>query len=513
MLAISEDQVIERIRADNPWWDPPHEIGRRFGHMRPRAYFDLVFRLIEQRSPKRALILMGPRRVGKTVMLYQAIGRLIQASAAPTSLCYINVELPLYNGLGIEQFVNLARRASGADKNGPLFFFFDEIQYLREWEVHLKTAVDAHDEIKFIASGSAAAALRLKSNESGAGRFTDFTLPPLTFFEYLDLLGKLDLVKIEDPGELGAGKTPKRRYGQFSAPDIDALNEQFLGYLNFGGYPEVIFSPEIQADPGRYIRSDIIDKVLLRDLPSLYGIQDIQELNSLFTSLAYNTGNEVSLEGLSQNSGVAKNTIKKYIEYLEAAFLIKIVQRVDRAAKTFKRANFFKVYLTNPSMRSALFAPLQADDDAMGSLVETAIFAQWFHSPSIRLHYARWNDGEVDIVSLQNNMKPNWVVEVKWSDAYEEDPRKLKSLLHFCGDHEGCYASVTSRTKSSVKEVNGITIEFCPASLYCFLLGYNLIRGQIALSRLTKDESIAAPDRGSPVIPTRKKRDKRKKRG
>jgi predicted AAA+ superfamily ATPase len=483
MLVISEDQVLERIKAENPWWEPPHEIGSRFSAMQPRAYFDLVFRLIEQRSPKRAMILMGPRRVGKTVILHQAIERLIQSGVAPTSLCYINVESPLYNGLGIEQFVKLARKASGAEKQGQFFFFFDEIQYLREWEVHLKTAVDAYDEIKFVASGSAAAALRLKSTESGAGRFTDFMLPPLTFFEYLDLLGKTaDLVKIEDLEKESEQKTSYRRRLQFTPIDIEALNAQFLNYLNFGGYPEVIFSKDIQADPGRYIRSDIIDKVLLRDLPSLYGIQDIQELNSLFTTLAYNTGNEVSLEGLSKNSGVAKNTIKKYIEYLEAAFLIKIVHRVDRSAKAFKRANFFKVYLTNPSMRSALFAPLKADDDAMGRLVETAIFAQWFHSPDTSLHYARWNDGEVDMISVQNNIQPNWAVEVKWSDAYEEDPRKLKSLLQFCGNHQGCWAGATTRTKSSVQEINGVTVDFRPASLYCFSLGYNLIRGRIGSS-------------------------------
>jgi uncharacterized protein len=119
--------------------------------------------------------------------------------------------------------------------------------------------------------------------------------------------------------------------------------------------------------------------LLLRDLPSLYGIQDIQELNSLFTMLAYNTAGEVSLEGLSQNSGVAKNTIKRYVEYLESAFLIKVVHRVERSAKRFKRANFFKVYLTNPCMRSALFSPLDPSSDEMGNLVETGVFSQWFH--------------------------------------------------------------------------------------------------------------------------------------
>ncbi|MEN6406004.1 MAG: ATP-binding protein [Thermoguttaceae bacterium] len=484
MLRISEEQVVERIRADNPWWVPPNQINPRISRMRPRAYFDLVLNLIRQRLPKRALILMGPRRVGKTVMLWQAIKSLIQDGVSPTSLCYINIESPLYNGLGIEQLIKLGSKASGGGKDEPSFFFFDEIQYLREWEVHLKTAVDTYDKIKFVASGSAAAALRLKSTESGAGRFTDFMLPPLTFFEYLDLLGKNDLVTIDD-----SSARP-----QFSARDINALNEQFIAYLNFGGYPEVIFSEEIQANPGRYIRNDIIDKVLLRDLPSLYGIQDIQELNSLFTSLAYNTGNEVSLEELSQNSGVAKNTIKRYIEYLEAAFLIKIVHRVDRSAKAFKRANFFKVYLTNPSMRSALFAPLKPDDDLIGNLVETAVFAQWFHSPNTHLHYARWNDGEVDIVSLRGNMTPDWAVEVKWSDLFEENPKKLKSLLYFCADHHDCKVMVTSQTKESVKTVDGVTITFQPASLYCFLLGYNLIRGQTNRSHAQPVKAVAATD-------------------
>ena len=75
--------------------------------------------------------------------------------------------------------------------------------------------------------------------------------------------------------------------------------------------------------------------MLLRDLPSLYGIQDIQELNSLFTTLAFNSADEVSLEALSKDSGVSKNTLKKYIEYLEAAFLIRKVHRVDENARRF----------------------------------------------------------------------------------------------------------------------------------------------------------------------------------
>ena len=318
--------------------------------LKPRAYFDLFLPLLTEREVRRAIVLMGPRRVGKTVLIHHAIQALINDGVRPQTICYISVDNPLYNGLSLEKLLDSYGQSTGLDpKSEQIYVFFDEIQYMRAWEVHLKSAVDAYANIKFTASGSAAAALRLKSEESGAGRFTDFPLPPLTFYEYLHLLDRTDMLK--PPAASG-----EPGLGFFVPEDIDSVNEQFLEYLNFGGYPEVIFSPQIQQDPARFIKSDIIDKVLLRDLPSLYGISDIQELNYLFTTLAFNTANEISLGELAQNSGVAKNTIKRYIDYLEAAFLIKIVHRVDHNAKRFKRANFFKVYLTNPSMRAALFS-------------------------------------------------------------------------------------------------------------------------------------------------------------
>jgi uncharacterized protein len=276
---------------------------------------------------------------------------------------------------------------------------------LRDWEVHLKILVDDNPSMKAVASGSAAAALSLKSRESGAGRFTDFLLPPLTFYEYLDLVGDLGLVAEEAIEGV--------RF--FRATDIEQLNRRFIHYLNFGGYPEILFTPAAQADPGRFIKSDIIDKVLLRDLPSLYGISDIQELNRLFTSLAFNTADEVSLQELASDSGVAKNTLKRYTTYLEAAFLIRVVHRVDESAKRFKRARNFKVYLTNPSMRAALFSPVDESSEEVSALAETAIFSQWFHSDELNLYYARWKDGEVDIVRLGADQRVRWAVEVKWS--------------------------------------------------------------------------------------------------
>ncbi len=484
MKYIPKHEVAQRLKSENLWWEKPHLIPSRFSKHKPRPYLEMFYPSITEKNIQRAVVLLGPRRIGKTVLLHHTIQKLIANDIAPLKICYISVDHPLYNGLDLESFLESYKEATGVDyKMEECFIFFDEIQYLKDWEIYLKSLVDTYKNIKCITSGSSAAALRLKSIESGAGRFTNFLLPPLTFYEYLILLKETNLVHVH--------KSERGFLDGFVTEDIDGLNRCFIDYLNFGGYPEVALSEEIQKNPGQFVKSDIIDKVLLRDLPSLYGVQDIQELNYLFTTLAYNTAQEISLEKLSQGSGVAKNTIKRYIEYLEAAFLIKTIHRVDRTAKRFRRANFFKVYLTNPSMKAALFNLVSENDESMGNLVETAVFSQWFHVPELLLHYARWAGGEVDIVLLGPKQKAEWSIEVKWSDRYFEHPEELKSVIQFCHEQNLTQAMVTTKTIQKVKMFKNVNLYFTPASLYCYMLGYNVIHRQALLSGLAKNGEIS----------------------
>ena len=426
--------------------------------------------MLRQDGPQRALLLLGPRRVGKTILVFHSIDDLLQRGIAGRDILYISLETPTFFGQSLESLVRRFQKIFERPAGTPLFVFFDEIQYLKGWEVHLKSLVDSFRSIQFVATGSAAAALKHKSAESGAGRFTEYVLPPLTFFEYLRFIGSEDALIVQDGDRDDAGR--------FRARDIHGLNDAFVNYVNFGGYPEAVFSEIVRKNPRRYIKSDIIDKVLLRDLPSLYGIADVQELNSLFNTVAYNSAQEISVEDLSQSSGVSKPTIAKYLEYLEAAFLIKRLRRIDQNAARFRKAMTFKVYLTNSTMRSALFAPLDADDAAMGHMVETAVFSQWLHNASYieSLHYARWKKGEVDLVSLDSAQRPRFAVEVKWSDRAPNDTKEIKPLLEFARSNTLVRRPlVTTRTISDIKIMDGVEIEFTPASLHCYTVGRNTL--------------------------------------
>lgn len=467
MKTISDAEILKKIRFENPWWENGPSVSNFYKSMRPRAYLGNILKLIREQSVNRALVLMGPRRVGKTVLLHHAIQQLMEHGINSKKICYISIDAPIYTGCSLDHLLELCAGIFEGQTLEGGYIFFDEIQYLKNWEIHLKKLVDDYKGVKFVVSGSAAAALRLKSIESGAGRFTNFYLPPLTFYEYLSLLDKEALIDI----------SAVKNEGDFDAPkDINELNKEFVNYLNYGGYPEALFSEAIKGDPQRYIKSDIIDKVLLKDIPGLYGIHDIQELNRLFTMLAFNSGYELSLDKLSVGSGVAKNTIKKYLEYLEAAFLITILHRVDQSGKQFKRANFFKVYLANPSMRCALFGPISEGDEAMGHMTETAIISQWLHSEGFdKLSYARWREGEVDLVYL-HDQKPRWCTEIKWSNRFFEKPQELHNLTTFAKKHSLSKALVTSIDKRGVQVQNGISLVFVEASIYSYTVGRNTIR-------------------------------------
>ena len=111
----------------------------------------------------------------------------------------------------------------------------------------------------------------------------------------------------------------------------------------------------------------------------------------------------------------------------------------------------------------------------MGGLAETGVFSQWFHNTSGKLHYARWENGEVDIVSLGQDQKPDWAVEVKWSDHHVERREELQNTLDFCKYNDIYNVTITTKTIKTTKIIDGVEVSFVPTSVYCYTVGYNLV--------------------------------------
>lgn len=462
-------ELERRLIIDNPWW-VKGQIPKFYSDMSPRPMIDAFSAAVEAKDIKRAPILMGPRRVGKTVLLYHCIQKLLSQGVESKKIVYMSLDTPIYGGIGLEILLHIASETSGCDIEG-MYIFFDEIQYLQNWEQHLKSLIDTYHNTKFIGSGSAAAALKMKSRESGAGRFTDFILPPLSFAEFLEMSGKGNLVESVDVAD---------SWLKYSTCNLDELNLAFMEYLNIGGYPEVLFSMQQRKELHRYIKDDIVEKVLLRDLPSLYGIGDTQELNRFFAHIAFRSGDEFSYQNLSEDSGISKDTVKKYITYLEAAYLIKVVNRLDQNAKRFQRTTTFKIYLTSPILRNALFSAIKEGDDMFGAMVETALIDQWLMSEEDGPYYANWHQGrqkgEVDMVWVDAMQKAKEVVEVKWSDRFAHDSRELKSLKAFISVNPSVKTIiVTTKSVTKIEATEFGNINFIPSSLYAYQISKGFI--------------------------------------
>ena len=452
--SISKNELLDRLEESNPWWKG---VSYNFPLKKKRDYFKSFQNLVLNKKVQRAVVLMGPRRVGKTVLLKQFVHYVLKNKKfLPSYILFVSVDDPIFNDISLEKLIELFQEKNKLNKKKKKLIIFDEIQYLKDWERHLKVLVDKYPNIKFIVSGSAAATLKRKSSESGAGRFTDFFLPPLTFKEFINL-------------------SPKGK-----PTSIKKWNQEFLNYINFGGYPEPIFNKDIQKDVQRFIREDVIDKVLLKDLPSLYGISDTQELNRFFVTLAFNSGNEISLDGLCTKLGMVKNTIIKYLEYLESSFLIKRVYKVDDSFRRFKRVRTFKAYLTNPSMYASLFRPIKEEGNDIDHIIETAVFSQHFHTEESlkgQIFYAKWKrsnkDYEVDLVRTDGVYKPMSFLEIKWSDRHLTNTQEeLKGLLDLAIKHKQQTVFTTSKTKLDEKKIiyenHNLNIIYLPCSNFCY---------------------------------------------
>jgi hypothetical protein len=462
LTKVPESELVRRLAFDNPWWQTG-SVPDRFRGWPRRLYFDGFWKLFVESPLRRAVLLMGPRRVGKTVLLTQAVQQLIDEKVPPTRILYASLDTPTYIGLSLERLLLLFMDMHGHDRASELFVVFDEVQYLPDWEVHLKSLVDSYPDMRFAASGSAAAALKMKGRESGAGRFTDYMLPPLGFTEYLRFVGAEE--KLADP-ETGAVR------------DVEALNAAFLDYAAYGGFPEPVSESAARLDIDRFLAADIIERVVLRDLPTLYGVGDVKELKQLLTWVAYNTGLEVSYEKLAADAGVAKNTLRKYLDFLEAAFLVQRLERIDQSARRFRRATHFKLYLANPTLRTAFFGPIGADDPAMGRLAETALFAQLAQTRYFPdAYYARWDGGEVDCVLLARGTQKPWeALEIKWTDRAAAKPREsLGTLADFCRRNGLDRATATTRSAAGRLSLDDVEIDLVPLSLWCYRLGRKLV--------------------------------------
>lgn len=476
MHTISDNDLFQRLVFDNPWWSLRPETEVRFKQPNQRVQFPAIRQRFLTLSPARALVLAGPLRAGKTVLMRQMIASLIRDGVPPTAVFYAPLTTPSYTTTDIGTLFEMFCRRFRHGPDAKLYVMFDEVQYLPEWRRDVLALAEARPNARFLCAVSSLAPALTTGQTSDDGRLETYVLPPLSFLEFLRFRGSEDTLFGKDAAGVRV----------FREAEVPTLNEEFLRYINFGGFPEGILTRTEGAPAPTFVRDGLADRVLHKDLGSLSAINDTSELNRLFAILTFNTGREISIEDLAGLTGTAKNTLRKYLDHLESSFLIRRLRRVDQNAEAFQRAVAFRAYLTTPCLYTALFGPLGWDSEALPRLILNALVAQVLDAADFdTFAYASWRGGEVDLVTIDPvSGLPDHMADLDWDEKYAQGRRRPSVLARFAR-HTNPNAIVRILTRSTLRRGNmrGLAIDLMPAALYAYFLQRD---------RLTRQQQVLA---------------------
>lgn len=378
---INKEIIKKYIEKANPWWNENFKLNLE---IKEREIYKEIERYI---STKQIISLTGLRRVGKTTLMFKLLKQRLEIGIEKINIFYFSFdeffEIRLFDL--IEIYEELTKKLNNSEK---YFFFFDEIQKIKNWSEQIKAIYDLNPNIKFFISGSESLFIRRKSKESLAGRIYEFKISPLSFKEFLEFRNfKLNNLFLQR----------------------EEIIKNFKQFLLTNGFPEIINVPEEESR--KYMGEGIIDKILFRDLLEVFDVTNLQLARSIFNVIYNNPGQLIEIQELSKELGAPRQTISNYLEYLEQSFLIKKLYNYSRnARKTERRLKKYYSTLINPLLIENNFPMI------FEQFVVIQLDAEFFWRDSYK--------NEVDIVKTD----PLTAIEVKSGEIKQRDLSPIKKF-------------------------------------------------------------------------------------
>lgn len=472
MAITTKEGILKVLRSFNPWWVNGAVNPAFLRDYKRFAYYEAISRL-ENTNIRRTVVLTGTRRVGKTTIEYQLIHTLLQNGVPPQKIVFVSLDHPMLKLAGLNEVLECYHENIYAEQD--VYYFFDEVQYATDWAMWLKTIYDTQPDTKVVATGSASPALVRGSTESGAGRWTVIQVPTLSFYEYCSLIGLNDIQLDKTIKPTSILKMTQQQRGQIMNK-LSAVQNHFIRYLQIGGFPELaLANDDILAE--QVMREDVVDKVLKRDLPALYNIRNITELERIFLYLCNVSSEIITIDTIAKElNGVSRQTVQNYIEYLESANLIYLSYPVDLDGKKILKARP-KIYIADAAIRNAVLmdSDVLTNPIEMGKMVETSVYKHvkaFYYQKATRVGYYRGGKKgkEIDIVVDYPNID-NILIEVKYR---EEAPiSDDDAIVEHC-DKAASAIIITKRATDFGEHnaLNGKKLLRIPAFAFLYLLGH-----------------------------------------
>lgn len=482
MSIVSEEQVIKVLRQYNPWWRTPSVIKEESKPQKRLAYYEAI-KMLKHKSIRRFIVLSGVRRVGKTTIMYQIVDNLIDEGINPKNILYATFDNPILKLINVENV--LAIYESLYPIEGTRYIFFDEIQYTDDWELWMKVIYDSRRDIRLVATGSASPVLERGSSDSGTGRWNVLKIPTMSFYEYCRLL-ELDGPQLPENLRLSElAMMDNAELGDLMSR-FTYLQNHFNRYLMIGGFPELVLSDD-DVYAQRMLREDVVDKVIKRDVLTLFHIRSPLLMEKLFLYLCMNSTeifHATTAAKELENTSVA--TIDSYIEALEMSNLIYVSKPMDVGSKGALKGKP-KIFIADAAIRNAVLMvdDVLSEEKELGTIVETAVYkhiVSFYQGRTAQIGYfrkAKDNQKEVDVVVELPRQKI--LCEVKYRNSSRIPA--TDAIVELCQDEKAKVTNAFLVTKrlddfGITKHETLVPILRVPAIAFLYFLGKAEAEGQ-----------------------------------
>jgi len=325
-------------------------------------------------------VLTGIRRSGKSSLFQLIINHLIDEGVNPHEVLILNMDEPLFtpiwsNPAGIYRIIEHAEVLTGSKVS---YLFLDEVQQVTDWELFVKGAYDTQRFKKIYVTGSTSDLLQRQFATLLSGRYVSDIIRPLSLNELLSINGITDLLAV-------------------NAQKSQVLS-LFNKYLIFGGFPEIAIG-ELPDDLKIELLQNYYDSIVLKDCIVYNGVRETGAFYRTIHYLLTNTATRHRYSTLSKALGNTENTIKKYIEYAEQAFVLNEISNFSFSAKENTRPKR-KVYSADNGLISAVGVSFSPNS---GKLLENTVYNHLINSKYDNISFVHKSD-ECDFVARKEGI-------------------------------------------------------------------------------------------------------------
>jgi len=343
--------------------------------------------LIQLLTPGKVVILYGARRTGKTTLVQEFLKDLKEP------FLFVSGE-----DINVQEF--LASRSVEKLKafiGSSRFLVIDEAQSVSNIGINLKLIVDHIEGICVVATGSSSFDLARNVGEPLTGRKYTLKLYPLAQFE---------IGQTENLAQTAANLETR---------------------LIYGSYPEIVLMPDNRRRE-QYLR-EIVSSYLYKDILELDGVRHSSKIGRLLQLIAFQIGREVSCNELAGQLGMSKNTVERYLDLLEKAFVVFRLQGFSRNLRKEISKNS-RYFFLDVGIRNALinnFNPVSLRDD-IGLLWENYLVMErlkkqeYLGFPANNYFWRTYSRQEIDFVEEREGRLNGF--EMKWGKGKNRPPKE-----------------------------------------------------------------------------------------